>query len=150
RCRLVLTAVGRGKLGLSTGAALAGQTDPDMPLADMPDPYKKPIKKCVLCRQDVPLDYKNARLLSQFVSPYTGRIYGRHITGLCQPMQERVAELVKKSQKFGYMSQNIKETFFLSDPALFRNPLSGPSVAAPASKSSKPSTSSTESEKDGN
>ncbi|XP_073196653.1 small ribosomal subunit protein bS18m isoform X2 [Lepidochelys kempii] len=45
----------------------------------MENPYKDPPKRCVLCGINV--DYKNVQLLSQFVSPYTGRIYGRHITG---------------------------------------------------------------------
>jgi hypothetical protein len=42
---------------------------------------------------------QNAQLLSQFVSPFTGRIYGRHITGLCTPMQRWIALLIKRSQK---------------------------------------------------
>ena len=33
--------------------------------------------------------------LSQFVSPFTGRIYGRHITGLRYHMQERIAKLIE-------------------------------------------------------
>ena len=44
---------------------------------------------------------QNTRLLSQFVSPYTGRIYGRQITGLCLFMQRRVARLIKRSRFFG-------------------------------------------------
>ena len=39
--------------------------------------------------------------LSQFVSPFTGRIYGRHITGLFDHMQKRVAKLIKRSRSFG-------------------------------------------------
>ncbi|XP_043369853.1 28S ribosomal protein S18c, mitochondrial isoform X2 [Dermochelys coriacea] len=50
----------------------------DLPV-QMENPYKDPPKRCVLCGINV--DYKNVQLLSQFVSPYTGRIYGRHITG---------------------------------------------------------------------
>ncbi|POI25110.1 hypothetical protein CIB84_011139, partial [Bambusicola thoracicus] len=60
----------------------------DMPI-EMENPYKEPPKRCILCGINV--DYKNVqvsalkmyvhvKLLSQFVSPYTGRIYGRHIT----------------------------------------------------------------------
>ncbi|XP_065260754.1 small ribosomal subunit protein bS18m isoform X3 [Emys orbicularis] len=49
----------------------------DLPI-EMENPYKDPPKRCVLCGINV--DYKNVQLLSQFVSPYTGRIYGRHIT----------------------------------------------------------------------
>ena len=48
----------------------------------------------------VPL-FQNVRLLSQFVSPYTGQLYDREKTGLCIYMQSRVAEQVKKAQKIG-------------------------------------------------
>ena len=47
---------------------------------------------------------QNVRLLSQFVSPYTGRIYGRAVTGLCIPMQKQVAKAIKRSQKAGRKS----------------------------------------------
>ncbi|XP_036708465.1 28S ribosomal protein S18c, mitochondrial isoform X1 [Balaenoptera musculus] len=46
----------------------------------MENPYKEPLKKCILCGKRV--DYKNVQLLSQFISPFTGCIYGRHITGI--------------------------------------------------------------------
>uniref|UniRef100_A0A183A1P7 RT18C protein n=1 Tax=Echinostoma caproni TaxID=27848 RepID=A0A183A1P7_9TREM len=67
----------------------------------MEDPYKKTKKRCFLCKHNIELDYKNVRLLSQFVSPYTGRIYGRHITGLCIPMQKRISTLITRSRQFG-------------------------------------------------
>ncbi|VDQ05991.1 unnamed protein product [Trichobilharzia regenti] len=69
----------------------------------MLNPYVKPKKKCFICEKNIPLDYKNVRLLSQFVSPYTGRIYGRHITGMCIPMQKRISQLITKSRQFGFM-----------------------------------------------
>ncbi|XP_047229127.1 28S ribosomal protein S18c, mitochondrial isoform X2 [Girardinichthys multiradiatus] len=40
---------------------------------------KESQKGCVLC--SITVDFKNIQLLSQFISPHTGRIYGRHITG---------------------------------------------------------------------
>lgn len=77
----------------------------------MPNPYKPRPRQCFICRHNIELDYKvhnftlcifkNVQLLSQFVSPYTGRVYGRHITGLCIPMQKRVAQLIERSRKFG-------------------------------------------------
>lgn len=39
------------------------------------DPYCKPAKQCFLCAQKIELDYKNARLLQQFVSTFSGRVY---------------------------------------------------------------------------
>lgn len=84
------------------------------------DPYAKPIRKCVLCRgkEEVALDYKNTRLLSQFLSPNTGRIYGRHITGLCVPMQKRISQLIVRAQKFCFLPRNRFETAYLADPRL--------------------------------
>jgi len=46
-------------------------------------------------------DYKNTRMLSQFISRFTGRIYGRHITGLCRHKQEHVEKEIKKSREAG-------------------------------------------------
>ncbi|OXB84098.1 UNVERIFIED_CONTAM: hypothetical protein H355_012216 [Colinus virginianus] len=70
----------------------------------MENPYKEPPKKCVLCGINV--DYKNVQLLSQFVSPYTGRIYGRHITA---PPFYFFA---------GFMPVMFKNPAFLTDPKI--------------------------------
>ena len=50
---------------------------------------------------DLYLFFQNVRLLSQFVSPYTGRIYGSSVTGLCHPMQSRVAKLINRARRLG-------------------------------------------------
>ena len=73
--------------------------------ASLANPYEKPRRKCVLCEHGINPDYKNVKLLSQFVSPYTGMLYGRHITGLCKEMHDRVEKQVKKSVMFGMKSQ---------------------------------------------
>lgn len=44
----------------------------DMPKKLDSDPFKKESHQCVFCKHNIPLDYKNVQLLSQFVSPYTG------------------------------------------------------------------------------
>ncbi|KAL5962706.1 28S ribosomal protein S18c mitochondrial [Taenia solium] len=100
--------------------ALEASKSSDMPI-DMENPYKPKPRQCFLCRNNVELDYKNVQLLSQFVSPYTGRIYGRHITGLCIPMQKRIATLIKRSRKFGFMANESKETVFFDDPSILAN-----------------------------
>lgn len=46
-------------------------------------------------------DYKNTRMLSQFISRFTGRVYGRHITGLCRHKQEQVEKEIIKSKEAG-------------------------------------------------
>ncbi|XP_075277271.1 small ribosomal subunit protein bS18m isoform X2 [Opisthocomus hoazin] len=72
---------------------------PDQPIP-MENPYKGPPKKCVLCGINV--DYKNVQLLSQFVSPHTGCIYGRHITGLCNKKQKEITKAIKRAHVFAF------------------------------------------------
>lgn len=88
------------------------------------DPYAKEHVKCILCPRRYAVDYikpnfKNPKLLAQFVSPHTGLVYKKHITGLCQHMQEAVEREAKKAQASGFMSTKIKEIHYLKDPPLF-------------------------------
>ena len=50
------------------------------------DPYAKEPAMCILCprRYAIPIgpDYKNPKLLAQFISPHTGFTYKKNITGL--------------------------------------------------------------------
>ncbi|KAM3181061.1 hypothetical protein ACTXT7_015088 [Hymenolepis weldensis] len=98
----------------------------------MPNPYKNKPRQCFICKNNIELDYKvsgihlcmnfkNVQFLSQFVSPYTGRVYGRHITGLCMPMQKRVSRLIERARKFGFMAHEMKETVFFDDPNILQN-----------------------------
>lgn len=91
----------------------------DAPNFDMPNPFEKERVQCILCKSGVPVDYKNVRLLSQFQSAYTGRIYGRHITGLCKKQQEIVEGEIIKAQVAGLMGGYLKHTDFLDDPVLY-------------------------------
>ncbi|XP_023224819.1 28S ribosomal protein S18c, mitochondrial-like [Centruroides sculpturatus] len=90
----------------------------DMPV-NIENPYKKEPRECVLCKYKIRVDYKNTKLLSQFVSSYTGRIYDKHITGLCQQQQYIVRNAIRKAQAFGFMPFYLKEPRFLKDPELF-------------------------------
>lgn len=85
----------------------------------MENPFDREKPQCILCRMNIHPNYKNVRLLSQFQSPYTGRIYGRHITGLCRQQQDRVEAEIKKSHRAGYMSSYHKGVEFLQNPKLF-------------------------------
>lgn len=93
-------------------------TNSDEPIV-MKNPYKKERHLCILCKMNITPNYKNVRLLSQFQSPYTGRIYGRHITGLCNKRQEQVELEIIRSQSAGYMGVYHKSVEFLKDPQLF-------------------------------
>lgn len=86
---------------------------------DMINPFQKEKTKCILCKNEIEPNYKNVQFLSQFQSPYTGRIYGRHITGLCRIMQERVEKEIARAQFIGLMGSWTKKPEFLKDPKLF-------------------------------
>ncbi|XP_063389580.1 small ribosomal subunit protein bS18m [Cydia fagiglandana] len=92
---------------------------------EIENPYKKEERQCILCKLNITPDYKNYRLLSQFQSPYTGRIYGRHITGLCKSKQALVEAEIKKAQNCAFMPYFYKDKVFLKDPKLFdpENPI---------------------------
>lgn len=83
------------------------------------NPYKKEQRKCILCRMNIDPDYKNVRLLSQFQSAFTGRIYGRHITGLCKKKQNVVERAIVKSQVAGFMPTYHKVIDYVNDPRLY-------------------------------
>ncbi|KAJ8972820.1 hypothetical protein NQ317_008737 [Molorchus minor] len=91
----------------------------DVPQFDMDNPYEKEKAECILCKYNVKVDYKNVKLLTQFQSPYTGRIYGRHITGLCSKQQALVESEIVKAQSAGLMAVYLKEPCYLKDPLLF-------------------------------
>ncbi|RCN50863.1 putative ribosomal protein S18 [Ancylostoma caninum] len=84
-------------------------SDPDAPVEIEGNPYKKEDRKCLLCRTGIELDYKNARLLQQFVSTFSGRVYDRHITGLCDHQQKKLVETIALSRKAGYMPVFVKD-----------------------------------------
>lgn len=46
----------------------------DEPIA-MENPFKKEKIQCILCKNNTRPDYKNVQLLSQFQSPYTGKVW---------------------------------------------------------------------------
>lgn len=83
------------------------------------NPYKRENQQCLLCKLNITPNYKNARLLSQFQSVYTGRIYGRHITGLCKTKQAQVERAIKYSQSCGFMPIYHKAPEFFNDPKLY-------------------------------
>ncbi|NP_001017092.2 28S ribosomal protein S18c, mitochondrial [Xenopus tropicalis] len=91
------------------------QVHEDMP-QQMENPYKDPPKKCILC--GVTVDYKNTQLLSQFISPHTGHIFGRHITGLCGRKQRAVSKAIKRAHIMGFMPVTYKDPAFLKDPKI--------------------------------
>ncbi|XP_064465672.1 small ribosomal subunit protein bS18m-like [Ornithodoros turicata] len=103
----------------SAKAAQEDMLDEDMPEFDMQNPYTKEKKKCILCKLNVKVDYKNLKLLSQFVSPYTGLLYPKHITGLCEQQQLNVTRAVLTAKRVGMIPNYHKIPEYLRDPRLF-------------------------------
>lgn len=95
--------------------AVVDENDP----APIKNPYSREDRECFLCKLNITPDYKNARLLSQFQSNYTGRIYGRHITGLCKTKQKQVEQAIKRSQACGFMPVYNKSPEFFDDPRVY-------------------------------
>ncbi|KAJ8917828.1 hypothetical protein NQ315_010737 [Exocentrus adspersus] len=105
--------------GICNTSTSSSTTDPDAPDFDMENPFEKEKQQCVLCKHNIEVDYKNVRLLSQFQSPYTGRIYSRNITGLCKRQQQLVEREIKKAQVAALMPTYFKQPSYLKDPQLF-------------------------------
>ena len=91
----------------------------DMPVKLKQDPYTKKMHQCVFCKYNIPLDYKNTQLLSQFVSQFTGLVYSQEVTGLCLYKYKELEETIFKARRLGLMPFFYKETLFLNDPELF-------------------------------
>ncbi|UYV76331.1 SETMAR [Cordylochernes scorpioides] len=92
------------------------QDNPDMPISSMENPYlKKNSCLCLLCKHKFEYDYKNVRFLSQFVSPFTGKIYDKHITGLCEGQQVAMYKEIKKAQNFAERLDALSGDFELDN-----------------------------------
>ncbi|GIY63236.1 28S ribosomal protein S18c, mitochondrial [Caerostris darwini] len=98
---------------------LKTEENKDMFISDIDNPFERKERVCILCKYKIPLDYKNPRLLSQFISSYTGMIYEKNITGLCETQQKHLVATIKTARKLGYMHNLIKEGQYLKDPKLF-------------------------------
>lgn len=94
------------------------QEQRDKGFVDAPTPYQKPKRQCILCKHKIELDYKNPRLLSQFVSPLNGDIYDKHVTGLCEMQQTILQREIKKSRRSKYMPIYYKHPKYNKDPPI--------------------------------
>ncbi|GAB5570667.1 28S ribosomal protein S18c [Prionailurus iriomotensis] len=66
----------------------------DLPIP-MENPYKEPLKKCILCGKRV--DYKN-------------------VQGLCGKKQKEITKAIKRAQIMGFMPVTYKDPAYLKDP----------------------------------
>jgi small subunit ribosomal protein S18 len=83
------------------------------------DPYLPSPHKCIFCVHNIKIDFRNTKLLSQFISPQTGFIFNQRTTGLCYFKQVELEKAVLKARRFNLMPYQWKETVYLDDPRLF-------------------------------
>lgn len=83
------------------------------------DPYLPAPKKCIFCENNLKIDFRNTKLLSQFISAQTGFIFNQRTTGLCYFKQIELEKAIWKARRFHLMPYKWKETIYLDDPKLF-------------------------------
>ncbi|XP_063794079.1 small ribosomal subunit protein mS40 isoform X2 [Pseudophryne corroboree] len=66
---------------------------------------------CPICRdQNLGVDYRNAKLLQQFVCPYTGVVYESTRTGVCMKQQKRLVNAITEAQDHGFLPVMVPHT----------------------------------------
>jgi ribosomal protein S18 len=69
--------------------------------------------------ENIKIDFRNTKLLNQFISPQTGFIFNQRTTGLCYFKQVELEKAILKARRFSLMPYKWKETVYLDDPRLF-------------------------------
>eukprot|EP00126_Sphaerothecum_destruens_P002597 Sdes_comp16026_c0_seq1m5210 len=78
-----------------------------------------PKKRCPICSNAITeIDYKNVRLLSQFVTDNSGRIIPRKSTGVCAKFQREIRKCIKRARHAGIMPNIYKIPEYKFDPKL--------------------------------
>ncbi|KAG8448688.1 hypothetical protein GDO86_015676 [Hymenochirus boettgeri] len=63
---------------------------------------------CPICRDPkLSLDYRNVKLLQQFICPYTGIVYDPTMTGVCMKQQKVLMKAIMEAKDHGYLSLYI-------------------------------------------
>ena len=63
---------------------------------------------CPICRDEyLVLHYKNAKLLKQFINPWTGLVYPAYKTNLCQKKHEEMLVALYQAKDYGTLSFHI-------------------------------------------
>jgi len=62
-----------------------------------PKPIVRFKKKCMFCKEDIVIDYKDLSLLTRFIN-VKGRITSRRINGNCAKHQRKLAKEIKRAR----------------------------------------------------
>jgi len=69
------------------------------------DGFLKSGNPCPVCRDEyLVLDYRNVKLLEQFINPLTGEAYACHVVNLCQMRYEELQVALLKARQYGTMA----------------------------------------------
>ncbi|KAB0390200.1 hypothetical protein E2I00_007906, partial [Balaenoptera physalus] len=89
----------------------------DLPVP-MENPYKEPLKKCILCGKRV--DYKNVQETGRFSNLQITMLLQITMTpdtmGLCGKKQKEITKAIKRAQIMGFMPVTYKDPAYLKDP----------------------------------
>ncbi|XP_050412446.1 28S ribosomal protein S18b, mitochondrial [Patella vulgata] len=63
---------------------------------------------CPVCRDDhLLVDYRNVKLLNQFISPHTGQVLDSMDTGVCQTQQKKLILEIFRARDYGYLEDSV-------------------------------------------
>lgn len=98
---------------------LTKMADDNLPVRDIDDPYKEEMHQCIFCKHNIPIDYKNVQMLTQFISPQTGFLFRQEITGLCLFKYQELELAIKRARMGGLMPIFYKSKEYINDPVIF-------------------------------
>ncbi len=64
-------------------------------------------KRCIFCRQNLDIDYKEVELLSRFLSS-KGKIVSRRVSGNCAKHQRKLAREIKRARFLSLLPYLVK------------------------------------------
>jgi len=68
---------------------------------------------CPICRDMyLVVDYRNIKLLHQFIDEYSGVVYDTYTTGVCQFQQERLQTAIEKAKDFGLLDVDANQVYY--------------------------------------
>ncbi|XP_062978341.1 small ribosomal subunit protein mS40 [Elgaria multicarinata webbii] len=91
---------------------------------------------CPICRdQNLLLDYRNVKLLEQFICPHTGIIYHPTRTGVCMKKYKHLTTAIEQARDIGLLSVAISFTSFQSEDHSNQHPAVTKTPPSPALQS---------------
>lgn len=68
---------------------------------------------CPICRDMyLVVDYRNTKLLDQFIDKYSGEVYDTSKTGVCQDQMERLLIQIEKAKDFGLLDLDAVQVYY--------------------------------------